>query len=259
MERGCIAELTIDEGKLMRRPPVLPRGLDNLAAREQDALMAKVYILRASDGHGHIFQSWGECKDALSRHPGARCQSVASREKAELMAYGDGVVLPPGMYVFTDGNGCGGVGVVFVVQGSEGETSDHRHSLSVFQVFEGGEVPGLESASAVADALREGRNVFAEMAALYFVFRQADSGSAFTVVHDYRGVAAWFDGSWKKDGGPAVAAVVDACRRMREERSLAVEFQHQPGHQSTWAGRDEFAFWNGVADKLASQAAAALC
>lgn len=36
---------------------------------------------------------------------------------------------------------------------------------------------------------------------------------------------------------------------------LIVAYRHQRGHQSTCAGRDDFAYWNGRADKAATQAA----
>jgi hypothetical protein len=42
------------------------------------------------------------------------------------------------------------------------------------------------------------------------------------------------------------------------DRGLDVTYRHQPAHRSIWAGRDDYALWNGRADELADQGAAAL-
>ncbi len=76
--------------------------------------------------------------------------------------------------------------------------------------------------------------------------------TALTVVHDYKGVGAWMEGRWKtKDR--IVTAVIEACRRLVDEQHLDVKYQHQRGHQSSWAGRDDYAYWNGRADELATR------
>jgi hypothetical protein len=72
----------------------------------------KVYIVSEPHSTRGIYDTWSECQGAVSGVPGARYQSVATREKAEAMLEGRGVVLPPGMYAFTDGNAKGGVGIV---------------------------------------------------------------------------------------------------------------------------------------------------
>lgn len=71
-------------------------------------------------------------------------------------------------------------------------------------------------------------------------------------MHDFEGIGAWMEGRWKKKD-VVVASVIEACHREVEERSLEVSYRHQRGHQSTWAGRDDFAHYNGRADKLATQ------
>lgn len=53
------------------------------------------------------------------------------------------------------------------------------------------------------------------------------------------------------DEGPLVTEVVEACRRLARERGITVAFRHQPGHRTTWAGRDDFAQFNARADTLA--------
>ena len=216
----------------------------------------RVYVVTDPPSIRGIYDTWAECQAAVAGVPGARYQAVAARERAEAMLQGPGVALPAGTYAFTDGNAAGGVGIVLVEQGPEDARSMRETSMSVCEVFRGAGVPGLESAPAVVEALRKLRNVLAELAVLYHVLRHVPPGSAFTIVHDYEGVAAWIEGRWKtKD--PVVAAVVAACRRLLQERRLTVAFQHQHGHQSTWAGRDDFPYWNARADALASQGAAA--
>jgi ribonuclease HI len=97
--------------------------------------------------------------------------------------------------------------------------------------------------------------VLAELAALYLALRLVPAGGAVTIVHDYEGVGAWMTGRWKtKD--PLVAEVVAACKALAASRRLTLAFQHQRGHQSTWAGRDDLAHFNARADALAADAAA---
>ena len=75
-----------------------------------------------------------------------------------------------------------------------------------------------------------------------------------SVVHDYEGVGAWMTGRWKtKD--VLVAEIVAACTALAASRRLTLAFRHQRGHQSSWAGRDDFAHFNARADALATEAA----
>lgn len=210
----------------------------------------KVYVVTQPASIRGIYDTWADCKAAVARVPGARYQGVTTRQKAEAMLEG-GVLMPPGMYAFTDGNGLGGVGIVRVEMGPAGARSLDETSTNVEEIFSGSGVSGLDSAPAVADALQQKRNELAELAGLYHVLSHAEPGSAFTLVYDYEGVAAYIEGRWRKMS-PVVAAVIDACRRLIEEHRLHVTFQYQPGHQSTWAGRDDFAHWNAKADALAS-------
>src|SRR5436190_15976381 len=95
----------------------------------------KVYIVSAPEEIRGIYETWAECKARTAGVKGARYQAVASREKAEAMLYGPGVVLPAGRYAFTDGNTAGGVGIVLVEQGPEEAVSVERIATSVQEIF----------------------------------------------------------------------------------------------------------------------------
>ena len=186
---------------------------------------------------------------------GARYQAVASREQAEAMLRGEGESLSAGLYAFVDGNHLGGVGVVLVDATGEDPNVVEALGMTVRQVFAGGAVASLTEPKAIATALTRLRNILAELAALYLALRLASEGVSLTIVHDYEGVGAWMTGRWKtKD--PLVAEVIAACRTIAAERRLALSFRHQRGHQSSWAGRDDFAHFNARADALATEAAA---
>jgi ribonuclease H-related protein len=217
------------------------------------ALM-RVYVVTNPPSIQGIYDTWAACKAAVAGVPGARYQAVSSRETAEAMLRGDGLALGPGWYAFVDGNHLGGVGVVLVGPETGGERTVKEISASVAEVLRDAGIPSLSSESAIADALDRLRNVLAELTALLLALREAPAGIALTVVHDYEGVGAWMEGRWKtKD--PIVAEVVAACRALAATRGLSVTFRRQPGHQSTWAGRDDFARYNGRADRLATAAA----
>ena len=186
---------------------------------------------------------------------GARFQAVASREQAEAMLRGEGKELTTGLYGFIDGNHFGGVGVVIVERGKNGEPAViDEVGMTVVQVFLGAGVPSLGSEKAIRTALAKLRNILAELGALHLLLRMVPESATLTVVHDYEGVGAWMEGRWRtKDA--IVADVVDGCRSLIRERRVTVRFQHQRGHQSSWAGRDDFAHFNAKADALATEAA----
>ncbi len=215
----------------------------------------KVYLVSDPPSIRGIYENWAECEAAVAGVPGARFMSVASRRKAEKMLNGDGIVLPPGTSAFSDGNAAGGVGIVVVEQGSEGTLSVNETSTTVDEVFRAAGLEHLRSGSEISHALGSLQNVLAELAGAYHVIAHADPGSAFTIVHDYMGIAEWIEGRWNMES-PVVAAVIEECRRLLSERRLTVAFRHQAGHQNTFAGRDDFARWNGRADELATAATA---
>jgi ribonuclease HI len=216
--------------------------------------VAKVYVVTAPERIRGVYETWPACEAAVKGVRGARYQAVASRAQAEAMLRGEGTALTPGLYAFVDGNHLGGVGVVLVDASGEAPEVVEELGMTVTQVFEGGAVPPLATPGAIATALARLRNVLAELAALYLALRLAPECGAVTVVHDYEGVGAWMTGRWKtKD--PLVAEVVAACKALAASRRLTLAFQHQRGHQSTWAGRDDLAHFNARADTLASDAA----
>ena len=216
--------------------------------------MAKVYVVTAPERARGIYDTWAACEAAVKGVRGARFQAVASRAQAEAMLRGEGAALAPGLYAFVDGNHLSGVGVV-IVDATAGEPTELQAvGMTVTQVFAGGTVKSLAEPAAITVALRRLRNILAELAALYLALRLVPEGSAVTIVHDYEGVGAWLEGRWKaKD--PLVGEIVAACRALAEARRLTLAFRHQRGHQSSWAGRDDFAHFNARADRLATEAA----
>ena len=219
--------------------------------------MAKVYVVTAPERIRGVYESWPACEAAVKGVRGARYQAVASREQAEAMLRGEGASLAPGLYAFVDGNHLGGVGVVLVEATAEEPTVVEALGMTVREVLTGGAVASLTEPKAIAAALARLRNILAELAALYLALRLAPEGASLTVVHDYEGVGAWMTGRWKtKD--PLVAELVSACGALATARRLTLSFRHQRGHQSSWAGRDDFAHFNARADALATEAATGL-
>jgi hypothetical protein len=97
-------------------------------------------------------------------------------------------------------------------------------STSVAEVFGDYEIPGLDSAAAIPQALFRSRNVLAELAGLYVGFRSLPAKQPAKIVHDYRGVGAWMTtGIQIQRGGPhralAPAAPPHTPRRWRYEPS----------------------------------------
>jgi ribonuclease HI len=214
----------------------------------------KVYVVTAPDRIRGIYATWSECAAAVKGVSGARFQAVASREQAEAMLRGEGKALGPGLHAFVDGNHLGGVGAVIVEQRDDEATVVEELGLTVREVFAGAGIPSLRDARAIAAALSRLRNVLAELAALHLALRLVPEGAHVTIVHDYEGVGAWMEGRWRtKD--PTVAEIVTACKALVDARTLRLTFRHQRGHQSSWAGRDDFAHFNTRADALATEAA----
>jgi len=216
--------------------------------------VAKVYVVTAPERIRGIYDTWAACEAAVKGVRGARYQAVPSRMQAEAMLRGEGTVLTPGLYAFVDGNHLGGVGVVVVDATREEPTEREAVGMTVTQVFAGGAVRSLAEPAAIRVALQRLRNILAELAALYLALRLLPEGATATIVHDYEGVGAWFEGRWKtKD--PLVDELVAAARTLAKARRLTLTFRHQRGHQSTWAGRDDFAHFNARADALATESA----
>jgi hypothetical protein len=214
----------------------------------------KVYVVTAPENLRGIYATWPECEARVKGVRGARYQAVASRELAEAMLRGEGTALTPGLWAFVDGNHLGGVGIVIVEKdGDEPENVVEAGGYTVVEVLSSAGIPALPSKKAISGALGKLRNILAELAALHLALTLVPEGSAVTVVHDYEGVGAWMTGRWKaKD--PIVAQIVAACHGIIQRRRLRVAYRHQRGHQSAWAGRDDFAHYNGKADALATEA-----
>ncbi len=214
----------------------------------------KVYVVTAPAAISGIYDTWEECRAAVSGVAGARYQGVSSRAVAEAMLRGEGLRLEPGSYAFVDGNAMGGIGVVLVELGPSGPPSVRERATTVYEVFGGAGIPGLDTRPKITAATDGLQNILAELGGLYAALKAAPAGSTLTVVHDYEGVGAWPEGRWKAKN-PIVAEVVAACRGLIEAGGLRVTFRHQRGHESTFAGRNDFAKYNARADKLATDAA----
>ena len=213
----------------------------------------KVYVVTAPASVRGIYDTWEACRAAVSGKAGARYQGVSGREVAEAMLRGEGLRLEPGTYAFVDGNAMGGIGVVLVEQG-EGEPASARDlATTVYAVFGPAGIPSLDTRSKITAATDSLQNILAELGGLYVALRETPAGSALTVVHDYEGVGAWLEGRWKTKN-PLVADIVAACRALVEAKGLRVRFRHQRGHESTFAGRNDFAAYNARADQLATEA-----
>jgi ribonuclease HI len=216
----------------------------------------KVYVVTAPESIRGIYETWDACRAAVAGVRGARYQGVESRARAEAILRGEPVVLPPGLWAFVDGNHLGGIGVVVVERASPADEPRvlHERATTVYEVFGEAGIPGLETRRDITAAIDRVRNVAAELGGLYAALDLLPAGARATVVHDYEGVGAWFEGRWKaKD--PLVAAIVAACRDRAAARRLTLAFRHQRGHASTWVGRDDFAAFNARADRLATDAA----
>jgi len=213
----------------------------------------KVYVVTAPASIRGIYDTWDACRAAVSGVAGARYQGVTNRAVAEAMLRGEGLRLEPGAYAFVDGNAMGGIGVVLVEQGESGPVSVRELATAVYDVFGRAGIPSLDTRAKITAATDSLQNILAELGALYAALKEAAPGSALTVVHDYEGVGAWLEGRWKVKN-PIVAEVVAACRALIDTRGLRVGFRHQRGHESTFAGRNDFAAYNARADKLATDA-----
>jgi ribonuclease HI len=214
----------------------------------------RVYVVTHPDSIRGVYATWPECQAAVSGVRGARFQAVGSRAQAEAMLRGEAVVLPPGRYAFVDGNHMGGIGVVMVEQVESGPPAVREMATTVYEVFRDAGVSSLDSRTKITAEVNRLRNIVAELGGLYAALGLAPPDTALTVVHDYEGIGAWLEGRWRtKD--PVVAEIVAACRARIAERRLAITFRRQRGHQSTFAGRDDFAAYNARADTLATEGA----
>jgi hypothetical protein len=68
------------------------------------------------------------------------------------------------------------------------------------------------------------------------------------VPHHDEGVGAWMEGRWKTSK-PLTTAIVTSCHELVRLKELKVSFRRQRGHQSSWAGRDDWAHYNHRAGK----------
>jgi ribonuclease HI len=216
------------------------------------------YVITQPKSIKGIYDTWNECKSKVDGVAGAKYQKIHDLEQAKALVEGEGIILAPGLHVFTDGNHHGGVGVV-VVWKSEDPLEEPsvvtEIATSVGRIFYGGLIPELGTDDEVQAALEKSKNVLAELGGLYLALWQAPANGKMTIVHDYEGIASWMTGRWKANE-PVVKAIVGACKAIVREKSLDLGFQWQKGHTSSWAGRHDLARFNGRADELATRGGA---
>lgn len=217
------------------------------------------YVITEPDSIKAICDTWDECKAKVAGVKGAKYQKVQDRPQAEAMLQGGGVVLSPGLHVFTDGNSLGGVGVVVAwmpVDSTDEPAVVAEISTSVGHVFYDGSIPGLGDKEKINQALAQSKNILAELGGLYLALWQAPENTKLSITHDYEGVAKWMKGEWNiKD--PVHQAVIDACNELRRRKNLDLTFIWQKGHTSSWAGRHDLARLNARADELATRGGSA--
>jgi ribonuclease HI len=196
------------------------------------------YVVLAPDAVRGVYGTWPECEAQVRGVAGAVYRKTRTREEAEALLRGEGRQLGPGTWAFVDGNEAGGIGVVLVHRSEAGKTWTREIATDVAQVLPGllGEMAGL-------------RNVLSELAAVIAAAEALKPCTTATVVHDYEGVGHLLTGRWKARH-PGVGAAVAAALATIGDRRLTVQFVHVNGHQSA-VGGDEFALFNGQADRLA--------
>jgi ribonuclease HI len=211
------------------------------------------YVVTQPEDLRGIYDTWDECKAAISGRSGVRQMKVTDRAEGEAVLAG-GVILEPGMYAFTDGNAGGGVGVVIVrMPDDHGADPEVLREIrtSVDRVLRKSSVTGLESPDEIDHALGSLANILAELAALYAALEALPSSIEATIVYDYAGVGAFMNGEWRSRDR-VVRALVAAAKELSERKGLRLKFRHQHGHRSTFAGRHDLARFNARADQLAT-------
>jgi viroplasmin and RNaseH domain-containing protein len=68
------------------------------------------YVITEPESIEGVCETWDECKSRVEGVKGAKYQKVHDEAEAQALLNGTGVVLKPGLHVFTDGNDRGGVG-----------------------------------------------------------------------------------------------------------------------------------------------------
>lgn len=189
----------------------------------------KFYAVRKGKKTG-IFETWDDCKDAVSGYPGAEYKGFQTLAEARQFLGDDGASGEefPQNYAFVDGSfnaatkvyGYGG----FLVAG------ENRYELQGF-----GSDPSMASMRNVAGEVL-GSTKAMEMALNLGL-------SELTIYYDYMGIEMWADGRWKrnKEGTIAYHSYVQSIRDR-----LTLHFVKVKGHSGV-EGNEE-------ADRLAKQA-----
>jgi hypothetical protein len=202
-----------------------------------------------------IYDDWASCLAAITGSIGGKQMKVPTREDAEAILSGKGVVLPPGLYAFTDGNSSGGVGVAIVRMGDDESVEPQvlkKVPTSVAEVFRDAAMPGLESDLAVSAVLRRLTMHLPEIAAVYVAVTKLPSEANATIVYDRKGVDDVMNGTGHEHH-PATRAIVSRSKQLAEDKQLRPTYELHPAHGSDTYGRHDYAKFNDLADRLAKQ------
>lgn len=220
-------------------------------------MAASVYVVTAPASIRGLYPTWPACEAKVKGVTGAKYQRATPEQAAQLLA-GQPTPLPSGLYVFTDGNARGGIGIVRLFRGAATSKRDEI-STQLTSVFPNGvRLADGDTIVSVEQALEEIQNIAAELGAAYHALdslAKAKPGTALTLVADYAGVEGWLARSWKKNH-PIVEGLVVQIEALIAARQFTVTYQTVKGHQSEQlATLDELVRENRRADALATTAA----
>lgn len=179
-----------------------------------------------------IYSSWNECKKQIDKFPNAIFKSFPTEKEAQ-----DYVQGPVNKKAISDKPQESSI-IIFV----DGSYYQNRYSWA-FAVYRGDELIFSNSGIGQDAEAATMNNVAGELAAAVEAIKWAEKNNItpITIHHDYSGIAAWADGSWK-----AKNKFTEAYAKFTAARLSWISFTKVVGHTGV-AG-------NELVDKLAGQA-----
>ena len=209
----------------------------------------KFYAVRSGAATG-IFRTWAECEPLVHGVAGAEYKSFPTRAQAE--AYLAGKAPVPGKRVLPKKKkpAAGeeaypvpeGTLVAFVDGSYNAVTKRYGYGCVL---LEAGKEPVTENGWGDRAEFRSARNVAGELAGTVQALRYAwENGfTQVKICHDYSGIAAWYQGTWKANS-PVAKEYVQAAEFFRTR--LQATFEKIAAHTGVT--------YNEMADRLAKQA-----